>query len=299
MERLLKSFAMLTLLPCCVIAADRNDPRLRTELYSPQQVTTLYAKRGVTTHIQLGDDEQIEYVSTGVGADCKSTTDTWCVIAPSHGNQLFVKPKSSASGSNNIAVATNRRAYSLRFLMVADDDAREPVYRLTYRFQVSKPEQVESSGSIPSSQVSASLDQTLLPTPSSAETVKERLKATPQVVNADYSMKAGKHSEDIAPSLVFDDGRFTYFKYPNNREVPAIFQVSDNGQEQVVNAHMEIDPVTGRKDLLCVDVVAKRFYLRRGQAVVGIWNESFDIDGVPPLGGTTVAGVERVLRRED
>jgi type IV secretion system protein VirB9 len=30
--------------------------------------------------------------------------------------------------------------------------------------------------------------------------------------------------------------------------------------------------------------------------VVGIWNEAFDPDGVPPAQGTTVNGVERDLR---
>jgi type IV secretion system protein VirB9 len=33
--------------------------------------------------------------------------------------------------------------------------------------------------------------------------------------------------------------------------------------------------------------------LRAGNAVVGIWNEAFDPDGLPPTGGTTVPGVER------
>ena len=40
----------------------------------------------------------------------------------------------------------------------------------------------------------------------------------------------------------------------------------------------------------------RRFLL--GLAVVGVWNEAFDLDGVPPGGGTTVPGVQRVVKAE-
>ena len=36
--------------------------------------------------------------------------------------------------------------------------------------------------------------------------------------------------------------------------------------------------------------------LRAGSAVVGIWNEAFDLDGLPAKKGTTVDGVERVVK---
>ena len=36
--------------------------------------------------------------------------------------------------------------------------------------------------------------------------------------------------------------------------------------------------------------------LRAGAAVVGVWNDAFDLDGVPPVAGTTVPGVQRVIR---
>ena len=36
--------------------------------------------------------------------------------------------------------------------------------------------------------------------------------------------------------------------------------------------------------------------LRLGNAVVGIYNDSFDPDGVPANQGTTVPGVKRVIK---
>ena len=102
-----------------------------------------------------------------------------------------------------------------------------------------------------------------------------------ELVNSNYSIAEGAGSQDIVPTLVFDDGRFTYFRFPNNREVPAVFHVLGDGSETLVNARME-------DDLLVVDRVSRRLMLRAGSAVVGVWNEAFDLDGLPPTDGTTV-----------
>ena len=129
----------------------------------------------------------------------------------------------------------------------------------------------------------------LPPSPSAQELVAERLKAGPQLLNSEYSIAEGSASADIVPTLVFDDGRFTYLRFPGNREVPAVFQVLGDGSEAVVNVRME-------DDLLVVDRVARRLMLRSGSAVVGVWNEAFDVDGVPPVDATTVPGVQRTVR---
>jgi type IV secretion system protein VirB9 len=76
------------------------------------------------------------------------------------------------------------------------------------------------------------------------------------------------------PTLVFDDGRFTYLRFPGNREVPAVFHVLGDGSETLVNARME-------DDLLVVDRVSRKLMLRAGSAVVGLWNDAFDLDGGP------------------
>ena len=68
-----------------------------------------------------------------------------------------------------------------------------------------------------------------------------------------------------------------------------VFHVLGDGSETLVNARME-------DDLLVVDRVSRRLMLRAGSAVVGVWNDAFDLDGVPPRDGTTVPGVERALK---
>jgi type IV secretion system protein VirB9 len=124
---------------------------------------------------------------------------------------------------------------------------------------------------------------------SAAELVAERLTAAPAPVNSNYSIAEGAASQDILPTLIFDDGRFTYLRFPNNREVPAVFHVFADGSETLVNARME-------GDLLVVDRVSRRLMLRAGSAVIGVWNEAFDPDGIPPDHGTTAPGVQRDLK---
>jgi type IV secretion system protein VirB9 len=266
-----------------VFAQDTADPRLREVFYDPQAVVTVPVKRGVVTDIVLDPNEAITDVASGLGADCAKPDSSWCVAAQPGGRHLFVKPKSTAGAPNNIAVVTDRRTHSFRFVVLAERDARQPVYRLSVKTALPAP---------PPATVRAPMADAFAVAPapiSAAELIKERLGAAPQLLNASYSIAEGKHSEDIVPTLVFDDGRFTYLKFPNNREVPAVFHVLPDGSEAIVNARME-------GDLLVADRVSRRLTLRAGSAVVGVWNDSFDLDGVPPNNGTTVSGVDRSVK---
>jgi len=264
-------------------AQDVPDPRLKEVWYDPQSVVTVFVKRGIVTDIVLDANEAITDVASGLGADCGKPDSSWCVAAQPGGRHLFVKPKSTAGAANNIAVVTDRRTHSFRFVVLADRDARQPVYRLSVK--AATPAPITPAPSVPMASLAVAEPSPLSP----AELVRERLTAAPQPVNSSYSIAEGKGSEDIVPTLVFDDGRFTYLRFPNNREVPAVFHVLPDGSETVVNARME-------GDLLVADRVSRRLMLRAGSAVVGVWNDAFDLDGVPPSNGTTVSGVDRSLK---
>ena len=274
-------------------AAEPADPRLREILYDPRAVVTVPVKRGIVTHIVLGADEVISDVGAGLGGDCSKAEAVWCIAAQAGSRNLFVKPKSGATAPNNLAVVTDRRTHSFRFVVLPDGDARPAVYRLVVKAPLLQTPPLARPAA-PELMTPALV--TLLTTPTvppipTEVVVAERLKATPPVLNTAYSIAEGKGAGDIVPTLVFDDGRFTYLKFPGNRDVPAVFHVLGDGSETLVNARME-------DDLLVVDRVSRRLVLRAGTAVVGVWNDAFDLDGVPPGGGTTVPGVERTLKAE-
>nr|WP_236598904.1 TrbG/VirB9 family P-type conjugative transfer protein [Ramlibacter monticola] len=278
----------LALSNAAAVAPEPTDPRLREVVYDSRAVVTVPVKRGVVTLVVLDADESITEVAAGLGGDCAKAEAAWCVAAQAGGRTLFVKAKSTASAANNLAVVTDHRTHAFRFVVLADGDPKPPVYRLV----VKAPARVAPAARL-------ALRDTALPValpavpppPPPQQVVAERMQAKPQVMNTQYSIAEGRGSQDIVPTLVFDDGRFTYLRFPGNREVPAVFHVLSDGVETLVNARME-------DDLLVVDRVSRRLMLRAGSAVVGLWNEAFDPDGKPPGDGTTVPGVQRVLKAD-
>jgi type IV secretion system protein VirB9 len=264
------------------------DPRLREVTYDPQAVVNVPVQRGVVTLIVLGDDEAVQEVATGLGADCSKPEAAWCVAAQPGGRTVFVKPKSGANTPNTLSVVTTARTHAFRLQLLADQGGGTPTYRLVVK-ALQKPMPTPMPAAAAAAPPFAF--PPTVPTPSPHLVVKERLLAKPSVLNSSYSIAEGEHSTDIVPSLVFDDGRFTYFRFPGNREVPAVFQVLEDGRETVVNARIE-------DELLVADRVTRRLMLRSGSAVVGIWNDAFDLGGLPPTEGTTVPGVRRHLKTD-
>ena len=273
-------------------AGDSADPRLREVIYDAKAVVTVPVKRGVVTLVVLDAAESITEVAAGLGGDCSKAEAAWCIAAQPGGRNLFVKPKSTASAANNLAIVTDRRTPSLRFVVLADGDPKAPVYRLVIRDAPARPAPPRLALREDALLQALSALPPAPPPPNPKQVVAERLQAKAQVLNTSYSIAEGKGSEDIVPALVFDDGRFTYLRFPGNREVPAVFHVLGDGSETLLNARME-------DDLLVVDRVSRRLMLRAGSAVVGVWNDAFDLDGIPPAGGTTVLGVQRTLKADN
>lgn len=282
----LASVLIAAAIPSTAMGRQPGDLRLRELTYDPRAVITVPVKRGVVSLIALDADEAITDVAAGLGGDCQKPEAAWCIAAQPGGRMLFIKPKSSASTANTLAVVTDRRTHAFRLEVLADNDPKPPIYRLL----VKAPPRVAAPASSRTSPAVISLPPLAIhPLVPAEALVAERLQAKPQLLNTQYSMAQGRNADDIVPSLVFDDGRFTYLRFPGNREVPAVFHVSGDDSETLVNARME-------DDLLVVDRVSRRLMLRAGTAVVGLWNEAFDLEGMPPERATTVPGVERALK---
>lgn len=273
-------------------APGESDPRVRFVTYKADEVTVVTVARGAVTRLVLGDDERIAAAATGYAADCLKPELEWCVRADVGSNQIWVKPKDNATG-NNLEVKTDKRDYSFEFRVLKEPalgrDARhalraDPMYRVIFRYPLQVPPMPANLAMAAVATASAA------PQVDDKNVVSERLaSAKPQPRNWSYSMQVLPGGDEISPTLVFDDGRFTYFKFPANREVPSIFYIAPDGEEQRLNFHME-------GDVAVIQRMGRRFVLRLGQSVVGVWNDAFDLDGVAPVAGVTVDGVSRELR---
>ncbi|MEX3941825.1 TrbG/VirB9 family P-type conjugative transfer protein [Paraburkholderia sp. BR10937] len=241
-----------------------GDSRVRQVVYRQDEVVRIIAQRGFATHIALDPTEHILVVAPG-------DRDGWQVLASRGDHDVYLKPELAAHDTN-LEIRTDRHSYSFD-LVVLPLNARfgndAEMYRITFVYPDEEAARTKAADA--------------------AALVRARLAQAPVVRNTAYSMQVMPHSEDIAPSAAWDDGRFTYIRIPNNRRIPAIFRVADGDRESVVDRHME-------DDVIVVHEVARRFVLRLGDEVVGLWNDAFDVDGVPPVNGTTATGVKRVLR---
>jgi type IV secretion system protein VirB9 len=264
------------------------DARVRYVDYRKDDVTVVNVRRGAVTRIVLGDDEKIVAAATGFSADCAKDAAEWCVRADVGSNQIWVKPRDGAT-YNNLELKTDRRDYSIEFRLLADVKGAagapgeshlqaEPMFRVMFRYpDTTNPDGLSAVGQTQAKETEANI-------------VDQRVAGwKPTLRNTKYTMQVLKGAQDIVPSLVFDDGKFTYFRFANNREIPTIFFITPQGEEARINFEMV-------GDLAEVQRMGRRFVLRLGKAVVGVWNEAFDPDGVPPIEGTIVNGVERNLR---
>ena len=66
-------------------------------------------------------------------------------------------------------------------------------------------------------------------------------------------------AKQLRPIEVYDDGRFTYMRFPGAQEIPAIFLINSDGTESLTNGQM-------RGNRYVVFATAAKFILRKGNA---------------------------------
>jgi type IV secretion system protein VirB9 len=321
------AFAMLAS-AADVPRAGNDDARIRVIDYKPMGVTKVLVRRGVVTRVVLEQDERIEVAVVGLSSDCKSTSDEWCIVADQGTNQIFIRPRDAAR-TNNIEMRSNKRDYSLEFEVINEpkvvmagkqvSTVLPPFYRVVFNYPtpvkvaaaIVPPVAQQDAGTVtsrvPSNVMSpdrieafqrlgevlnASTASTELQKLASIKSPSERLANEPiDIKNGNYSKQVLPQGADADPTAVFDDGRFTYFEFAGRREIPAIFAHGSDDEPTRVNWHMQPPYVV-------VQRLARRFTLRLGGAVVGVWNDSFDPVGVEIPTGTVSADVEREPKKE-
>ena len=246
------------------------DPRIRVIDYDPWAVVPVTGVFRTATQILFGEDESILHVAVGDATG-------WDVVA--EGNILFVKPKAERAPTN--LIVTTRRGTTTRhytFALTARATGRrseEALFGLRFRY----PSDAAAAAS-------AALDV-------QAEALERRvieLKLDRAVVegrrNLAYSVQG---AVDLQPSEVSDNGRFTVLRFPANQPMPAFYQVGTDGTESLV-------PFDVRGEFVVIHGVVRELRLRRGRAVLCLYNEACEPYGVNPATGTAAGDVERTDR---
>lgn len=267
------------------------DERVGYVDYKSDDVVVIATALGVVTRIVFADGESIARpIDSGFASNCEETANEWCIHADVGQSQITVKPRRGAT-QNNLEVSTTKRDYSfVLHKMEGNEKAKAVYYRVIFRYPMSAlPTSLAQVKTQAATAGNASV-------PSSSKYIK------PVVRNTDYSFKAEGDSRSLQPSVIFDDGRFTYFKFENAREVPAVFATDAKGEEIRVSFHAErllSDPQNPEaeveRDYLVLNRVAPMWRLRIEDLVAEIVNNNYDPKGVETYNGTTVP----TLRREN
>lgn len=249
MKALVLLTAVLLATPLCVANAEvrpvamPGDTRLVNFVYDPKNTYTILTRPMSITNIQLHEDEEI--VAFALGDTAQWVTSD----APGH---VFIKPMFPGL-ITNATLVTSRRTYQLTLRSSPEDGKfyaqvaweHPDLIVLKAREQQARMNAIEreQNGEI------------------------ERLAATvvtPGVaiekLNFEYDIRG---DADFTPKQVFDDGKFTWIRLPENQEMPALFLIGKSGEHELLNFTM-------RNDYMVVHRLVNKLLMKLGDEEVTI-----------------------------
>ena len=228
-----------------------QDSRIQYVDYDPDNVVKIRAKIGHTVTVQLDKSEDAEKGVVAMG-----DAQAWNMAVK--GNNLIFKP-TATSPATNLTVITDKRTYVFDLSLAGCIKGKkkrcvatqEPTYLLRFHY----PTEEEKARKKRAAQQERALNMM----------VKFGLSKETAQLNYLYY---GKGDKAIAPSAIWDDGRFTYIQYADNRDLPAVYKINPDGSEMLVNSHME-------EDVIVVHETAPKLIIRLGESVLGVENKGY------------------------
>jgi type IV secretion system protein VirB9 len=182
--------------------------------------------------VQLEPDDRVQTIAIGDASGWQ--------ITPNEGrNLVFLKPLRPTLRTN-MSIVTDRRTYNFELSAFNGTNARPSDLTYVLRFHYPQPAGAKASTD----------DQPIL---------------GPGPFNRAYSFEG---SDLNVPAQVFDDGKATYFRFPDGAPRPAIFVLDPGAGESIVN-------VAYRGPYAVVDRVAPVFILKQGREVTRLYNDAF------------------------
>lgn len=236
--------------------AGSTDPRVRTVLFDTYQVYRLHGYVGWATHIIFAPDET--FVGLGGG-------DVEGISWDAEGNHLFLKPRQPRV-QTNLTLITSQHTYEIHYT-ASRATPETPPSDFIYALHFTYPEQ------------EAREDR--------AASALHRLRENRPAPRNENFWYCG--ADALKPVQVWDDGMRTWIRFAPTTDWPAVFALSEDGEESLVNYSVD------GPDLV-VHRVAPRFVLRRGKLVGCVWNRGFEGAGLPSSTGTASPEVVRSVR---
>lgn len=272
MHKIMKSMISVSLITALTSAyaleapkRSKEDQRIQYVNYSKDDVVRVNAANGYITTIVFSKDEVVKNYGSGFSTAWEFATAD---------NQFFLKPK-DREGTTNLVIVTNKHIYNLDVFLV--EKAQSATYKLTFKYP--QDEAFEKNKQKQEKHIQDLLNKE-----------DRNINEAQDISNFAYTMNFGETatSKLIAPTSIYDNGRFTYIHFQPNTDFPAVYSVNSDG-EALVNSHIE-------KDVLVVHGVYSEMRFRAGADVVGIYNEAFGRISKIDSDNTTVQGLKRSMK---
>ncbi|MBJ9594103.1 TrbG/VirB9 family P-type conjugative transfer protein [Burkholderia seminalis] len=235
---------------------------MRCAEYDPTTSYRIPYRIGEAVVIQFESGEVVDGPKSGLGT---GEAKGWSIGGAA--NWFMFKPIAKKPNTN-VVVVTDRRRYVFQFVEAARNEPATWALSFDYPDTRAKAVAAEKAKAAKAQAIEQA----------SAETSERR--------NDDYDMKG---DVAIAPTAVWDDGRFTYFQYDTSRKVPEFYEIQADGTEAAPKRHVDGDTIV-------VESMSTGFVLRLGKAVMAIRNNAYSPDGAFNRTGTTVPGWVRITK---
>lgn len=266
--------------PCSV------DVHVQCATYEPGAVYQVTTQLGRAVLVELEAGEKVVENGTGIGGE----PGAWQAAMNERG--LLLQP-SGPQVDTNLVVVSDRRVYVFALQRAKKSEPTTWLLRFDYpdtrarELAQRHAEAARRAGELQAKVAAAAADRAAAVARAESRDAGD---ATPKAGSARNEAFLMRGDKALAPSAVWDDGRFTYFRYRAG-DLPRVFQLLDDGSEALTNFHMAGDTIV-------VHAVARGFVIRLGSAVLGIRNDGyapgpFNADATGP----SVGGVKRVLKR--
>ncbi len=214
----------------------RLSPNIRYVDYNPDAVLRLTGYTGYQMSLEFEAGEKIETVGIG-------DSSGWQVTPNGAATVMFLKPV-GLPRTTNMSIVTNQRRYNIE--LVAHSGAKVAQSQIIYAVRFRYPQSA-----------AAAAVQTPAATPI--------ITTPPEEWNRAYTYDGAKGN---VPEQVFDDGKATYFRFATGTSTPAIFSITPDSGESIVNFAV-------RGPYVVVEQVAPQFVLRQGKDVTFIFNDAY------------------------
>lgn len=231
------------------------DSRIQNVNYNSDDVVVIKTRLGNATVIQL---EKGEHLNAPEAALAIGDKEAWTIAVRE--NNVILKPIADFP-QTNINIISNKRSYA--FDLVEAKNAKDVSFFVRFNYPETENEKKRRQDE------------------------SRKREAYPACSDGKRNYLYEKYGDDeLAPVLVWDDGKFTCFKYPNNKPLPAIYKYMPNSElkEALINFNV-------KDDTIIVQTTAEEFRLRLGDKVLGV--KTSNLKNIPYNYNKTATGQKR------